>query len=129
LLSATLQCIVAQRLVRILCQSCRVPSVLDVDLFANNPRYQTVKLKGRRCWNPGRCERCAGTGYIGRRAVFEVLRITDEIRHMTSQNATELEIEAKARDAGMTSMVEDGVRKVLAGETSLDEVLRVTSSR
>jgi general secretion pathway protein E len=129
LLSATLQCVVAQRLVRILCRNCRVPSVLDTDLFVNNPRYKPVKLKGHKCWNAGRCERCAGAGYVERRAVFEVLKVTDEIRHMISQKATELEIEATARSAGMTNMVEDGVRKVLVGETSLDEVLRVTASQ
>jgi len=79
-------------------------------------------------WEPRQCERCAGTGYSGRRAVFEVLHVNDEIRHLITRGAPEAEIESAARANGMTTLAEDGMRAVLAGDTSLDEVLRVTMS-
>jgi type II secretory ATPase GspE/PulE/Tfp pilus assembly ATPase PilB-like protein len=61
--------------------------------------------------------------------VFEILDINDEVRHMVTRGGSEAEIEAYARSNGMTTLIEDGVRAALAGETSLDEVLRVTASR
>jgi general secretion pathway protein E len=129
LLSASLQSIVAQRLVRLLCVSCRRSVRVPADLGRSEPRYRALGLEGKQVFEAKGCERCAGTGYTGRRAVFEVLNVTDEIRHMISIGATEAEIEGKARAHGMTTLIEDGVRAALAGETSLQEVLRVTASR
>ena len=129
LLSASLQSIVAQRLVRLLCVSCRRSVRVPADLGRSEPRYRALGLEGKQVFEAKGCERCAGTGYAGRRAVFEVLNVTDEIRHMISTGATEAEIEGKARAHGMTTLIEDGVRAALAGETSLQEVLRVTASR
>jgi general secretion pathway protein E len=129
LLSASLQSIVAQRLVRLLCVSCRRSVRVPADLGRSEPRYRALGLEGKQVFEAKGCERCAGTGYAGRRAVFEVLNVTDEIRHMISIGATEAEIEGKARAHGMTTLIEDGVRAALAGETSLQEVLRVTASR
>jgi general secretion pathway protein E len=129
LLSASLQCIVAQRLVRRLCEHCRHATVADADFLAADPRYRALVEEGQRVWEPGQCERCAGTGYSGRRAVFETLHINDEVRHMITRAAPEAEIEGAARANGMTTLIEDGVRVALAGETSLREVLRVTASR
>jgi type II secretory ATPase GspE/PulE/Tfp pilus assembly ATPase PilB-like protein len=61
--------------------------------------------------------------------VFEVLHVTDELRHMITRGVSESEIEATAKRNGMTTLIEDGVSAALAGETSLEEVLRVTASR
>jgi general secretion pathway protein E len=129
LLSASLQCIVAQRLVRKLCLHCRKAVRADQAFVARDARYLALGVEGRNVWEAGRCERCAGTGYSGRRAVFEVLQVTDELRHMITRGGSEAEIEAAARRNGMSTLIEDGVRAALAGETSLDEVLRVTASR
>lgn len=129
LLSASLQCIVAQRLVRLLCPHCRRVTEADAALLRHEPRYRALNVEGHRVWEPGRCERCGFTGYSGRRAVFEVLDINDELRHLITRGASEAEIEAAAKSNGMTTLTEDGVRAALAGETSLDEVLRVTTSR
>src|SRR5262249_12021769 len=129
LLSASLQCIVAQRLVRRLCEHCRHSTVADATFLAADPRYRALVAEGQRVWEPGRCAPCAGTGFSGRRAVFETLHINDEVRHMITRAAPEAEIEAAARANGMTTLIEDGVRVALAGETSLREVLRVTASR
>jgi general secretion pathway protein E len=129
LLSASLQSIVAQRLVRLLCTSCRRSVRVSADLGRSDPRYRAFGLEGNQVYEANGCERCAGTGYAGRRAVFEVLNLTEEIRHMISTGATEAEIEGKARAFGLTTLIEDGMRAVLAGETSLQEVMRVTASR
>ena len=129
LLSASLQCIVAQRLVRLLCPYCRREVEVDADFLHRDPRYRALAVEGARTWEPKGCDRCAGTGYSGRRAVFEVLDIDDEVRHLITRGAPEAEIESRAKANGMTTLIEDGVRAALAGETSLDEVLRVTASR
>ena len=129
LLSASLQCVVAQRLVRRLCTHCRRQADVDEKFLARDARYRALDVAGKRVWEAGKCERCGGTGYYGRRAVFEVLQINDELRHMITRNAHESEIETVARGNGMTTLIEDGVRAAIAGDTSLDEVLRVTASR
>lgn len=129
LLSASLQCIVAQRLVRLLCPHCRRAVKVDAALLRRDSRYRAFAVDGTQIWEPGHCERCSGTGYAGRRAVFEILDINDELRHMITRGASEGEIEASAKSNGMTTLIEDGVRAALSGETSFDEVLRVTASR
>ena len=129
LLSASLQCIVAQRLVRKLCPHCRRETRVDAAYLSRDARYRALVTEGARVWEPGQCERCAGTGYSGRRAVFELLHVNDEIRHMITRGASEAEIERVATASGMTTLIEDGLRVALAGDTSLDEVLRVTMSR
>ena len=128
LLSASLQSIVAQRLVRLLC-TCRRAVWIAADLVSYDPRYRAFDLEGKQVFEAQGCEHCAGTGYVGRRAVFEILEVTEEIRHMISAGATEAEIEGRARAGGMTTLIEDGIRAALAGQTSLQEVLRVTASR
>jgi general secretion pathway protein E len=129
LLSASLQCIVAQRLVRLLCPHCRRAVDLDADLPGRDLRYRALGVDAGRVWEPGHCERCGGTGYSGRRAVFEVLDVNDGLRHLITRGAPEAEIETSAKSDGMTTLIEDGVRAVVSGETCLDEVLRVTASR
>jgi general secretion pathway protein E len=129
LLSASLQCIVAQRLVRMLCLHCRRTTEADAEFLGRDTRYRALAVEGAQLWEPGHCQRCGGTGYSGRRAVFEVLEIDDELRHLITRGAPEAEIESHAKARGMLTLVEDGVRAALTGETSLDEVLRVTASR
>jgi general secretion pathway protein E len=129
LLSASLQCIVAQRLVRKLCLHCRKSVRADEALLADHPRYRALGVEGQTVWEAGHCDRCAGTGYAGRRSVFEVLQVTDELRHIITRRGSEAEIETAAKRNGMATLIEDGVRTALAGETSLAEVLRVTASR
>jgi general secretion pathway protein E len=129
LLSASLQCIVAQRLLRKLCPHCKHATHVDAEYLSRDARYRALVADGARIWESGQCERCDGTGYSGRRAVFEVLHVNDEIRHLITRGASEAEIESAAKANGMTALIEDGVRVALAGDTSLDEVLRVTMSR
>ncbi|MEK9152149.1 MAG: type II secretion system protein GspE, partial [Patescibacteria group bacterium] len=73
------------------------------------------------------CEACALTGYHGRVGVFEVLEVDDKIRELIMSNANAKTIQQQAIANGMSTMLEDGIQKVLRGMTTLDEVLRVTS--
>src|SRR5262249_48833784 len=75
LLSASLQSIVAQRLVRLLCTHCRHPVQVDAKFLNRDARYRALGLEGTRAWESKGCARCGGSGYSGRRAVFEILEV------------------------------------------------------
>jgi len=128
LLVSTVQGIVGQRLVRRLCPDCReahrpLPAMID-DLGLRrytDPSTDTITL-----YRPRGCEACGGSGYRTRLAIVECLVMTDGLRSLVLRHAEAGQIEAAAREAGMTSMYEDGMRKALAGMTTVEEVLRVT---
>lgn len=130
LLASTLRCIIAQRLVRVLCPECRSKRELtEADLVAD-PRLRALGLReGDGIGVPVGCPRCAGVGYRGRQAVYECLEITEPVRRQIGVRADDLMIEKEARAGGMTTMVEDGVAKCRAGVTSVEEIFRVTASR
>ncbi len=75
---------------------------------------------------PVGCERCRGTGYRGRMGIFEIFVIDDDVRHMINNRQPTLMLRRKARELGMRTLREDGVRKVLAGTTSAEEVISIT---
>jgi general secretion pathway protein E len=130
LLKSTLRAVLAQRLVRQLCDRCKKPKTLtEADLTAD-PRYGMLGFKaGDTLHEPGRCERCGGSGYRGRIGVFEVLAITEEIRKLVTNTTDATSIDKVAMAGGMTTMFDDGVYKCRAGLTSPSEVLRVTTTR
>ncbi len=72
------------------------------------------------------CERCRGTGYKGRMGIFEIFVIDDDVRHMINNKHSTLLLRQRARELGMRTLREDGVRKVLAGLTSAEEVISIT---
>lgn len=130
LLKSTLRAVIAQRLVRQLCDRCKTQRKLSPVDFATDPRYGAVGLKvGEAIFEPGKCERCGGTGYRGRVGVFEVLQVTQDVRHLINVQTDSISIDRAAMQAGMTTMVEDGVAKCRAGVTSPAEILRVTTIR
>ncbi|MBI5100293.1 MAG: Flp pilus assembly complex ATPase component TadA [Nitrospirae bacterium] len=120
LVSSTLICVVAQRLVRRICRNCREEQPVSSDFLKRFNRDVDSIWVGRGC------EQCSGTGYRGRMGIFEVLPITDEIRNLIMAHATVREIKEKAIQLGMRTLSEDGIQKVINGMTTLDEVLRVT---
>ena len=125
LLASTLNAIVSQRLVRILCGDCRSPytpaaQVIDelgLDRHAGREDIVLYRATG--------CERCNGSGYRGRHAILEVLVIDDALRDLIQSRTDVRKIEAAARERGMRTIFEDGCSKALAGVTSIEEVLRV----
>jgi general secretion pathway protein E len=130
LLKSTLRSVIAQRLVRQLCDRCKSPRLLTPADIAADPRYAALGLAaGELIHEPGGCERCGGTGYRGRIGVFEILSIDDDIRGLIDKQSGSTTIDRAAVEAGMTTMIDDGIAKCRAGVTSAAEVLRVTTIR
>lgn len=130
LLKSTLRAAIAQRLVRILCDRCKTPRPLTHDDLAADRRYGMLGLReGEIVHEPHGCERCGGTGYRGRCGVFEMLEMKDAVYDLVGPGADGHALDAAARQAGMTTMIEDGIAKIREGITSTAEVLRVTTVR
>jgi type IV pilus assembly protein PilB len=120
LVASALECVIAQRLARKLCTSCRKPvSVAAVQVGLKNRGKAEI-------FEPVGCERCRSTGYRGRIGLFEVMGVSDEIRELIVARAPAGEIAAMATSQGMTTLADDGLEKVRAGHTTLAEVARVT---
>jgi general secretion pathway protein E len=130
LLRSTLRAVIAQRLVRQLCERCRKPHMLCEGDFSEDPRLATLGFRsGEKLHLPGGCERCGGSGYRGRLGVFEVLELHDELRELIGERTDGLKIDQAAIRGGMTTMLDDGIAKCRAGLTSPAEILRVTTTR
>ena len=125
LLTATLNGIVAQRLMRRLCPECKRPTRLASDIAE---RFGFTHLISSHddlvVHEPVGCVKCRGTGFAGRIAVAELLAPTEDVHHLILSRASHTEIQSAASRAGMQTMYESGLRQVLAGMTSLNEVLR-----
>ena len=126
LLTSTVNGILAQRLVRTLCQKCRAPheALPEVVEQMNLRRYVP---EGRiTLFKPVGCPECAGTGYWGRICIIEMMTMSDNLRSLIMRHATAGDLRAAAIMEGMETMFENGLRKSLAGLTTIEEVLRVT---
>lgn len=124
LLSSSLIGVIAQRLVRTLCPHCATwheADAFEKNLFGNIEHPQDLRLP-----QPQGCERCGNTGFSGRTAIYEIVSVDDHMRRLIHGNAAEYEIESYARQQS-GSIRDDGLRKVLAGKTTIEEVLRVTN--
>ena len=126
LVSASLRAVLAQRLVRTICQNCKQPHLpgkqeLQILGLTEAQAKEATFMEG------GGCENCGGTGYRGRKGVFEIFVVDQEIEEMIYNNVSLVELRHKAREMGMRSMRSDGFRKVLAGITTLEEVLLTTT--
>jgi type II secretory ATPase GspE/PulE/Tfp pilus assembly ATPase PilB-like protein len=127
LIASAVRAIVAQRLVRKLCPACKVPSALtDKELRAL--RLDAARMTEATIFVANGCEKCRDTGYKGRMGIFEIFEIDDEVRHMINENLSTGQLRKRARELGMRSLREDGIRKVLAGLTTAAEVIHVTMS-
>jgi general secretion pathway protein E len=130
LLASTLRGVIAQRLVRVLCDRCKRPRRLSSEDLAADPRYSALNLTiGETMHEPGGCERCGGTGYRGRNGVFEIIEMNEEIRSLIGTTANSSDIERAALRGGMTTMLDDAIAKCRAGITSPAEALRVIALR
>tara|TARA_R110000822_G_scaffold59736_35_gene149236 strand:- start:11058 stop:12794 length:1737 start_codon:yes stop_codon:yes gene_type:complete len=126
LLNSTLNMVVAQRLVRTLCEHCREPYAPNKGIigeFALDKLHSGGKLL---LFHARGCEHCGGTGYRGRVGIIEMLPMSDPIRELILQHASARKIEQIAKEEGMHSMYEDGCYKALQGFTTIEEVVRVT---
>jgi general secretion pathway protein E len=130
LLKSVLRAVIAQRLVRILCDRCKTPRKLTAQALAADPRFGMVGFAaGDTVHEACGCERCGGSGYRGRAGVFEVLEIAGAVRDLVGSQTDANGLDRAAIDAGMTTMLDDAVAKCRAGVTTVPETLRVTTVR
>jgi general secretion pathway protein E len=130
LLRSVLRAVVAQRLVRQLCERCKSPKTLTEADLAEDPRLAAFGFRaGEILQQPCGCERCGGLGYRGRLGVFEILELSNDLRELIGEKTDGLKIDEMAIRAGMTTMLDDGIAKCRAGLTSPAEILRVTTVR
>jgi type IV pilus assembly protein PilB len=122
LVSSAIDCIVAQRLVRMLCKHCKRPQQLSEAVLAEHG------LTGSEPFEAVGCSRCGGSGYRGRMGVYEVMSVDERVRTLVLEHGSVDEIAIAAEQAGMVRLREDGMLKVRAGLTSIAEIERMTSS-
>lgn len=127
LIASALEGIIAQRLVRKVCRHCKTSEKPDnaiLEMLKVPDGYfngEVFKGKG--------CERCNNTGYHGRTGIFEIFLMNDDFRHLISTSYKEFDLLNLARAGGMKTLIEDGLEKVKAGDTTLDEILRVVGAQ
>jgi len=126
LVASSLEAVLAQRLVRVLCPHCKQPDTSE--------RAQAFKVKlgisaDRIIYKSIGCRECRNTGFFGRQAIFEWMDTDEEIRQLILKSASTDLIRAAARKGGMRTLAEDGWRLVAAGVTTVEEVLSVTTAK
>jgi len=128
LVASSIQAIMAQRLVRVICNECKVvdenPDPHYLRLLKINPE----DLRKNPIYKGAGCSRCQNTGYKGRLAIFEMLELNNQIRELAFARAPASELRKAARNSGMKTLMEDGKRKVFRGITTPDEVARVSQA-
>jgi general secretion pathway protein E/type IV pilus assembly protein PilB len=125
LITSTVECFIAQRLVRVLCPQCRVEMELTREVAAEFHEVSDARANIR-IYEAGGCEHCRMTGYSGRVGIFEFLPMNDAVRRMIMERATSGEIQERAVKDGMRTLMQYGWEKVKAGVTTPQEILRVT---
>ncbi len=125
LVGAAVTSVLAQRLVRRLCATCRIEGAPTEEMA------QFLELQGLRSdsvWLPKGCDKCRNTGYSGRVGIYELLTVDDQLRDMIARNPNVAEFRRLCLERGMVSLRADGMRKVAAGTTTVEEILRVTEA-
>jgi general secretion pathway protein E len=125
LVASSVTSILAQRLVRCICPHCReqyIPLKEELDEIG----IDGGQVPDRGIWKGKGCEHCMDTGYMGRTGIYELLLVTDAVKAAVLQNPDSGTIKRIALEGGMRTLRQDGASKILAGETTIEEVLRVT---
>jgi general secretion pathway protein E len=125
LVSSSILAVLAQRLIRKLCTDCREPYRPTESELARIG-YKPGQLADAKICRPKGCRNCRNTGYRGRMAIQELMMMDDEIRSLVMQKADAAMLRRKCTDQGMTLLRQDGAARVIRGETSIEELLRVT---
>jgi general secretion pathway protein E len=122
LITSTVNGIIAQRLLRKICQECKFERVLTDDEMT----YLKLEKKEHRVWEGKGCDECRGTGYKGRTGIFEVLEFTDKLKAKITDRTNMEEVYAVAKADGMVSLRDLAIRKLIEGETTFNEIVSVT---
>ena len=128
LITAAVNGVLAQRLLRKLCPACKRPARLDAEQMTRLGMTGEVPNDAE-VYEAVGCDQCKGTGYSGRSAIHELFVLDDDIQRAILDGSDANKLREIARTKGMATLYEDGMRKVLAGQTSIDEVLRVTQDQ
>lgn len=123
LISSSVAGVIAQRLVRKICSNCKVPQEVTKEVLDH---FKELKDKKLTFYHGKGCKSCRNTGYKGRSGIFEMLTLNPEIQDLIMKKASSNQVKEVAVRSGMKTLREDGIAKVIAGMTTLDEVLRVT---
>ncbi len=125
LVASSIRAIMAQRLVRAICENCKEEyTPTDNELKLLGPAAD--QMASAQLYKGHGCKQCSLSGYKGRRGIFEIFVVTDEIQHMIFDHVSALDLRVRARELGMRTLREDGLRKTVSGMTTLDEIFRVT---
>ncbi len=125
LVASSVEALIAQRLVRRLCNKCKKPWKIE-ESFLTSVNFPLERLKEGTIYESGSCEECRGTGFRGRTGIYEILVVTDHIRPLIVARSPSSEIKTVALRHGMRTLRIDGWTKVLSGITTMEEVLRVS---
>ena len=125
LITATVEAILAQRLVRRICSGCKEEVIPGADVLADL-EMTSDQLEGKKFYRGKGCEKCNRSGYKGRLGIYELLIMNDEMRDMIIRNASTEEIREAARRNGMVTLRESGMESIFMGQTTADEVIRET---
>jgi len=126
LISSSVVAVMAQRLLRVTCPRCKRPYTPDEHVISLWPENEKTSVIRGQLYRGLGCENCLNTGYLGRTGIFELLVIDDDIKGLISKRRSSHIIKEAAIEKGMSTLREDGLRKALTGETTLEEVCRVT---
>ena len=125
LITATVEAILAQRLVRRICKDCKEEYIPDAEALADL-ELTSDQIVGKTFYRGSGCDKCSGSGYKGRLGLYELLIMTDELRDLVVRNASTEEIRDLARKAGMVTLRDSGMVNMFEGHTTADEVIRET---
>lgn len=125
LVAATMEGVLAQRLLRTVCKNCRTPYEPSLSIL-NQLNINQSDIGDKKFYTGNGCEKCGGSGYKGRKGLYELLKVNDPIRDLIIQRAPTLVLKQKAIELGMQTLREDGIRNIFDGETTIEEVLKYT---
>jgi type II secretion system protein E len=126
LVSSSLECLMAQRLVRLICPKCKIPAKGKKEILEAMHKDIDFDIEKAEIYEGKGCDNCRFTGYQGRTAIYEIIPITEKIRELILERASSQQINRQAVAEGMRTLRQDGFRKVLKGLTTFSEVVRVT---
>ena len=125
LISSTLEAVLGQRLLRSICRQCRT-TYEPSDTFLAELGISRADIGDKQFFYGKGCDACNNTGYKGRKGIYELLKITDPVRELINERAPTVTIRQKAIELGMSTLRQDGLRSIYAGDTTIEEVLRYT---
>jgi type IV pilus assembly protein PilB len=128
LVASSIQAIMAQRLVRVLCKDCKAPNERPDPEDLRVCGFNTDEIKGKTIYKAAGCSHCNNSGYRGRQGIFEMLEMNQELRELAFSRAGVNQLRKAAAATGMNTLLRDGQRKILRGVTSLEELSRITQA-